>query len=891
MEYYRKETKEVLSEFNVQTDKGLTAHEAEERLHKYGLNEIKKSKGPSIIKILINQFTSPLIWLLIGAVIISAALAEYVDAFVVLAIVILNAILGFFQEYKAERSIEALKKLAAPRSKVLRNGRMEEISSRYIVSGDIIFVETGDKCPADARLIDISNLQTQEAVLTGESTPVEKQVNIISKSAMVADQRNMIFAGTIVTRGRASAVVTTTGMSTEFGKIAEMLQQERETITPLQRKFAQIARWMSVVALVIIVVTFGLGALRGQPLLQILLVAISLAVAAVPEGLPAVITISLALGVQRMAKRNALIRKLPSAESLGSVSVICTDKTGTLTHNEMTVRNLWTHDHITRVTGSGYSSKGTFSINGTQIEPQKDRDIELMLRIGLLCNNTVVTHDNGTIKAIGDPTEAALIVSAEKAGISRAEMHKQYPRHVDIEFTSERKRMTTIHKVKGKEIAFTKGAVDVLLDLCDNIVINGRSERLSKQRKDHILQVNELFAGQALRVLGFAYKEIEPGAKIDNVEKDMIFVGLQAMIDPPRDEVKEALHKCREAQIDVVMITGDHLTTALAVGKEIGIEGKHCTGQELERMSTDDLRKKVEEIRIYARVNPAHKIKIVEAWQSKNRIVAMTGDGVNDAPALKKADIGIAMGITGTDVSKEASDMILTDDNFASIVNAIEEGRGVYDNIRKFFAFLFSGNIAEVAIIMLMILIGMPLPLTAALILLINLVTDGLPAIALAADPFEPHAMKSKPRDLNEPIHRGLSGFLVLYPIVMTVIVLSLFSYIYASSNDLIHAQAAAFMTIAFFEFGQAFAARSTKFSSFTVGIFKNRYLVCAVLISAVICFAVIYIPTLQKIFFSTDVYKPMLLSISEVIIIIALSTLGFLVIEADKFRRWRKKC
>jgi len=889
MEWHNSEIKEVLAHLKVTPEKGLTNQEAEERLHKYGLNEIQKHKGPSALRIFAAQFTSPLIWLLLGAVVVSAFLAEFIDAFVILAIVIVNAILGFTQEYRAERSIEALRKLAAPRTKVLRNGHMDEIDSKYIVPGDIIFVETGDKCPADARLVFISNLQTQESVLTGESTPIEKTTGIVARTALTADQKNMIFAGTTMTRGRATAVVTSTGMTTEFGKIADMIQKEPETVTPLQKKFEHIARLMTGVAAAIIVITFVMGIARGQETISMLIIAISLAVAAVPEGLPAVITISLARGVQRMAKRNALIRKLPSAETLGSVSVICTDKTGTLTHNEMTVRYLWVFNEVVKVTGSGYNTNGSFEKGGQEMNVREDKDVELLLTAGFLCNNTTIKRDNHVIKAIGDPTEAALLVSAEKAGLTSA-IHKKYPRKVEIEFSSERKRMTTVHLINGKETAFTKGAPDMLLDVCNSIMVNGRVERLTKKQKDHILQINEKFAGQALRVLGFAYRKLEDNTKLADVEKEMVFVGLQAMIDPAREEVKESIKKCKDANINVVMITGDHLATAIAVGKDIGIEGQAVTGQQLETMSSADLKHKVRDIRIYARVNPAHKLKIIEAWQSYGEVVAMTGDGVNDAPALKKADIGIAMGLTGTDVSKEASDMILADDNFATIVNAVEEGRGIYDNIRKFFAFLFSGNIAEVAVIFITILLGLPLPLTAALILLINLVTDGLPAIALAADPFEPHAMKSQPRSVKTPIYQGLNGFLVGYPIVMTIAVLSLFIFILRSSNDHVHAQAAAFLTIAFFELGQAFAARSTRFSSFTVGIFKNKLLVGAVAVSFVICLAVVYIAPLQKIFFSTETYIPMLLSIPEIIIIIGLSSLGFLYIEIDKFRHWRKE-
>ncbi|HLD33879.1 MAG TPA: cation-translocating P-type ATPase [Candidatus Nanoarchaeia archaeon] len=887
---YKKEAQAVCAELRVISDKGLTAQEAEERLHKYGPNEIKKKRGPSPLFIFISQFMSPLIGILIAATLISAFLKEFVDAIVILAIIILNSILGFVQEYKAERAMEALQKLAAPSCRVVRGGRVEECKSRFLVPGDIILVETGDICPADARLIETFSVQMQEAPLTGESTPVLKSINLIPKNVPVSDQTNMIFAGTTVTKGRAKAVVTSTGMGTEFGKIADMLQQTKEEITPLQKRFQELAKWMSIVAVAIIIITFALGSLRDEPLLEMLLVAISLAVAAVPEGLPAVITISLARGVQRMVKRNALIRKLPSAETLGSVSVICTDKTGTLTHNEMTVRNLWIYNAAVSVSGSGYAPKGVFTIQAKIIDPSKSKVLSLLLKIGMLCNNTKIRHERGQNTAIGDPTEAALLVSGEKAAFDEEKLQREYPRYGEIEFTSERKIMTTMHQVHLRHLALTKGAADVLLKRCTSILVDGRVERLTSEHKDEVLKANEVFAQNALRVLGFAYKEIEKSTRIDDIEKDLVFVGMQAMIDPPRDEVKTALQKCKDAHIKVVMITGDHKTTALAVAKEIGLSGRALTGDELDALSAPEFRKQAEEITVYARVNPAHKLKIIEALKANKHVVAMTGDGVNDAPALKKADIGIAMGITGTDVSKEASDMILTDDNFTSIVYAVEEGRGIYDNIRKFFAFLFSGNLAEVGIILIAIVAGLPLPLTATLILLINLVTDGLPAIALAVDPFEPDTMKSKPRNSGEPLYKGLQPFIISYPIIMTLAVMLLFSFIYMRSSDVVHAQAAAFLAIVLFELWQSFAARSTKYPSVSVGLFKNKLLVLAAVLSIVVSLGVIYIPFFQKLFFSVDAYRPMLLTIGEVIIISIISTLGFVTIEIQKYKTSRVK-
>ncbi len=883
-DWYRKSVASVLSEVIADPVKGLSKEEAEHRLHKYGINELKKQKTASALKIFLEQFTSPLIWLLIIATVISAALKEYVDAIVILAIVILNALLGFAQEYKAERTIDALQKLAAPRAKVIRNGHITEVKSRDLVPGDIILVETGDKVPADARIIEGCNIETQEAVLTGESMPNMKCVDALNKETVVADQSTMLFAGTIVTRGRAKAVVTETGMNTQFGTIATLIQEEKKEATPLQKKFVQIARFMSIVAIVIIIIAFLLGTLRGQPLVAMFLIAVSLAVAAVPEGLPAVITIALALGVQRMAKHNALIRNLPSAETLGSVTVICSDKTGTLTHNEMTVRRIWVNNEIIDVTGSGYDRKGYFYTDSKRIEMKKSAELQLLLKIGMLCNNANTDRQDGRTAIIGDPTEGALLISGEKAEFDADDLSRQYPRLGEIEFTSERKRMTTIHQMNDKKVALTKGAPDILLDYCDRIMINGKTERLTKERKNEVLRANELFAQQALRVIGFAYKSGLPTTtKLAEVEQDMMFIGLQAMIDPARVEVKEAIKKCESASIRVVMITGDHKTTACAIASDIGIEGEAITGEELDKLSSAELRQRIEKIGVFARVDPKHKLKIIEALKANNHVVAMTGDGVNDAPALKKADIGISMGRTGTDVSKEASDMILTDDNFSSIVEAVEQGRGIYDNIRKFFAFLFSSNLSEVGIILFAILIGMPLPLTAVLILLINLVTDGLPAIALSADPFEPNAMKTKPRDLQQPIYKGLGAFLIGYPLIMTTVVLGLFSFTYLRSNNLIQAQTIAFLTIAMFEMFQAFAARSTYLPSLEVGLFKNKFLIIAVLLSITACLSVIYIPALQVLFKTTA------LSISEVVIIVALSSLGFIYLEFHKYRKSKR--
>jgi len=867
---HHKPIEQVLKELK-SSDKGISQEEANERLKQYGLNEIKEGKKISPWQIFLNQFKSVVIWVLIAATIISAFLREYVDAIVVLVIIILIAFIGFFQEYRAEKSIDALKKLASLKATVLRDGQKKDIDSKEIVLGDIIILETGDKVPADARLIEVFNLQTQEAALTGESQPVKKNTGILEEKTQIADMKNMVFSGTIVVSGRAKAVVIATGMQTEIGKIATMIEDVKPELTPLQKKMDNLGKWLGKIVIVITVVIFVVGLIfHEKPPLEMLKFAAAVAVAAIPEALAGIVTIALSLGTQRMLKRNALVRNLPSVETLGSTSVICTDKTGTLTANEMTVRKLFVNGRIIDVTGVGYEAKGQFLYKN---KPAGVDELELLLRIGALNNNAELKDDN----LIGDPTEGALIVSAAKADLIKEDLEIEFQRIDEIEFTSERKMMTTIHKHHGEKIVYVKGAPEIILKLCSYIHINGKAKKLTQEMKREILEVNKDFANEALRVLGFAYKSIvidkEP-------EKNLIFVGLQAMIDPPREEVKTAIEKCKKAGIKVIMITGDHENTAKAIAKEIGLKGKAVTGQQLDEIK--NLEDWVEEIAVFARVNPEHKIKIIDALKKKGHVVAMTGDGVNDAPALKRADIGIAMGIAGTDVSKEASAMILTDDNFASIVNAVEEGRGVYDNIRKYIGFLLSGNISEVLIIFLGIIFGLPLPLTATQVLLINLVTDGLPALALSADPFEPNAMSRKPRPQNEPIFKGLNPFLVYYPLVQTIVALSMFSWIYFNDGNLIKAQTATFLTIGMFELYQSFASRSTIYPAFKVGIFKNKLLILAFVSSFGFMAASIFIPSFGSHLDMTS------LAIGQFFFIVVVSSMGAIIIELCKYVKTR---
>jgi P-type Ca2+ transporter type 2C len=810
--------------------KGLTKQEAEHRLQVYGLNELKAEKGISPFRIFLEQFSSPLIWILLFALLVSLFLKEATDAIVIGLIVILNAILGFMQEYRAEKSIEALKRMASPQAKVIRDGKEQKIESKYLVPGDLIVLETGDKVPADSRLIEIHSLDTHEAALTGESLPIKKDITKLAEKTPLADQKNMVFASTIISKGRGQAIVTFTGMLTQVGKIAKLIKEAHEKQTPLQKKLRELGKYLTIAVIVVAIVVFLAGIFTGQAASVMLLTSIALAVAAIPEGLPAVITISLALGVQKMVKKNALVRKLPSVETLGSVNVICTDKTGTLTHNQMTVTKIWSNNLMYNVTGSGYEPKGTFVVNKKLANPEP---LHQMLKIGSLCNDAKLNGMAKDREVLGDPTEAALVVSAEKAGFTQKELEKSEPRIDEIPFSSERKMMTTIHKTKSGKVSYTKGAPDIIIEKCNQILVNGKILRLDRNKKKEILKQNETFAGEALRVLGFAYNE--NFKKREDSEKNMIFVGLQAMIDPPREEVKAAIKVCQDAGIRVIMITGDHITTAQAIAKELGITGKAITGQELNKLNLD---KEIKNIGIFARVNPEHKLKIVHALKKKGNIVAMTGDGVNDAPALKKADIGIAMGISGTDVAKEASDMILTDDNFTSIVSAIEEGRGIFDNIKKFVNYLLSSNLGEIIVILMASLMGLPLPLTAIQILWINLVTDGLPATALSLDPHAKGIMTRKPKAATESIlNKDLSRNIMVFGTLIGVATLIMF-WLYQGSG-IAKAQTVAFTSLVVFELARIRMVRA----HYKLGIFSNKWLVAAVIGSVLLHLLTIYTP------------------------------------------------
>ncbi|MFC1732983.1 calcium-translocating P-type ATPase, SERCA-type [candidate division KSB1 bacterium] len=869
MDYYKSHVKDALKELKT-SENGLTSAEAYERLKKYGYNEIEEKEKISSLKIFLSQFSSPIVWILIGAIIISVIIGEKIDAIIISIILVINAIVGFIQEYKAEKAIEALKKMASLKAIVIRDGKEKEIDAIELVPGDIIILQTGEKIPADGRIIELANLQTQEAALTGESLPIKKEDGVYKKDLGIGDRKNLIYSGTVITNGRGKALVTGTGMKTEIGKIAHLIQTTESEITPLQKQLKSLGKWLGILTLFVCTVVFAAGVIRSgsydqKTVLEFFIVAVSLAVAAIPEGLPAVVTISLAIGIKRMIKKNALIRKLPSVETLGSTTVICTDKTGTLTHNEMTVKKIYVDDQVVDVAGSGYEPKGHFS--------HHSKTLPMLLKIGALNNDAHLEEKNGKWEIRGDPTEGALIVSAAKLGLDKELLETKRKRIDEIQFDSSRKRMTTVHESHGKRLCYVKGAPDLIVELCSHIHMDGKIRKITKHDITKILKINEDLANNALRVLGFAYKELKKADKKKDYEKKLIFVGLQGMIDPPRKDAKHAIAKCKSAGIKVIMITGDFKGTAVAIAKDLGITGRAIDGDELEKM---DLDKDVLDIGVYARVNPEHKLRIVEALRKKGHIVAMTGDGVNDAPALKKADIGIAMGISGTDVAKEASDMILTDDNFASIVNAVEEGRGVYDNIRKFLAFLLSGNIGEVCVIFIAMLLGLPLPLIAVQILMINLVTDGLPATALSADPFEPGRMERKPRNPKEKIYMNLSPYLIYYPAIMIITTLSFFAF-FVKGGNIPKAQTVAFLSIAMFELYQAFSCRSTIYTSFKVGIFKNMWLNLAVLSSLGIIIAIIYFPSLQGLFGTFP------LSFAEFITIVLVSSIGSLYLEIHK--------
>ena len=832
---------------------GLATPEAETRLQQYGPNELKAAQRVSPWEILLEQFKNVLILILLGATAISLFLGQGVESIVIGVIVLFAVGLGFIQEYRAERAIEALRKMAAPSATVLRDGAEVKVPARNLVPGDVILLHTGDRVPADARVIESINMQIEEAALTGESVAVEKHVRALEDDDLtVGDRKNMAYAGTAITYGRGQALVVATAMQTEFGKIAQLLQTIETGRTPLQQNLDKVGTVLARAAFVIVAIIVALGLLRGQPLIEMLIFGIALAVAVVPEALPAVVTISLAIGVQKMVKRNALIRRLPAVETLGSTSVICSDKTGTLTKDEMTVRKIFTAGQLFTVSGTGYAPQGEFSLeNGNSILPTDA--LKGMLTAATLASDTCLVNTDPLTGAgwniKGDPTEGALIVAAAKAGLRKDLLEIQNPRVSEIPFTSETKRMTTLHQVQGCLIAYAKGAPEVILEACSFELSENGIRPLDAQAKFFILKQAQEMAGQALRVLGIASK---PDVTLETAQQGMTFLGLAGMLDSPRLEAKAAIAICSDAGIRPVMITGDHPLTAQAVALELGLlrnGGRVLTGAELEEMSEEQLQREVEEISVYARVSPAHKLRVVTAWQARGHIVAMTGDGVNDAPALKKADIGIAMGITGTDVTKEAAAMTLTDDNFASIVAAVEEGRGVFGNIKKYLMYLISSNIGEIGLMAGAVLLGLPLPLTAVQILYVNLATDGLPALALAVDPAEKDLMKRKPRNPRTGIFtRPVVTLMVLGGIWSTFINLGLFTWATNSGRSMQEAMTMTFISLVLIQFFKAYNFRSDR-HSVLIKPFANKWLNLAVGWELVLLVLIIYLPFLNEAF------------------------------------------
>lgn len=868
----------VESKLNISNPKniltmGLTDNEAKKKLQKYGPNVISERKKVSPLKILFQQFTDVMIVILIIATIISGFMGDTTEAITIIAIVIVNAILGFVQEFKTEKTMEALKSLAAPSAKVIRNEQQVSIPAEEIVPGDVLVIETGDRIAADAAILECNSLHVDESLLTGESVPVEKYALKVKGSLINSyDKKTSVYMGTVATGGRAKAIVYATGMKTEMGNIADMIQNIEDEQTPLQKRLAHLGKFIAIGCLVICAIVSITGILRGEKLLTMLLAGISLAVAAIPEGLPAIVTIALALGVQRMLKRNALIRKLPAVETLGCASVICSDKTGTLTENKMTVRKIYAAGYQLDVTGNGYNTDGSFMINNKSTDPLKVEGIKLALEIGALCNNSVYsTPQNGNLgfgkirslfskqtnfKIVGDPTEVALSIAAIKAGITQNRL-SSYHRIDELPFDSDRKCMSVICKnSSGETFVFTKGAPDMIIDKCSRIMTSRGIVKLDDMTKRTITKINDEMANNALRVMGLAYRKLEAGtykSQSGNLERDLVFVGLMGMIDPPRKEAIVAVQKCKLAGIKPVMITGDHKLTATAIAKELNIfcDGDEVlTGAELDEMSDEQLLKVAESVSVYARVSPKHKLRIVRVHKKLGNIVAMTGDGVNDAPAVKEADIGVSMGITGTDVTKEASSMVLLDDNFATLVSAVEEGRVIYNNIRKFIRYMLACNLGEVLTMFLGILMMLPIPLLPIQILWVNLATDGLPAIALGLDPPEKDIMMRPPRGANENIFsHGLLKLIVSRGIFIGLSTLGVFVSILYFLNDVELARTGAFMTLVITQLIHVFECKSETKNIFEISFFDNTPLLLAVLCSIVMILAVVYIPALQVIF------------------------------------------
>jgi Ca2+-transporting ATPase len=906
---YQQPAETVLAKLRSNLRRGLSAEEARGRLEQYGPNELEERSGRGPWAILWEQFTSAMIVILIVAAVASALLGDYEDSIAIAVIVVLNAALGFGQEYRAERAMDALKRLSAPIVKVRRNGHVREVSARELVPGDVVLLEAGNLVPADGRLLEGTNLRVQESALTGESEPVEKDpVALEEEDPPLGERANMVYSSTVVTQGRGLYVVTETGMATELGKIAAMIQTAGPEQTPLQRRLNQVGKVLALAALVIVGVVFALGLLRGEDLELMFLTAVSLAVAAVPEGLPAVVTIALALGAQRMLRRRALIRKLPAVETLGSVTVICSDKTGTLTENRMTATVLDVADRTVQLGEGGRAASKPKPDGGLLPVEGDDPALALLLGGAALCNDALLDEgdEKDALRVLGDPTEGALVEAAAREGLKKPELEAALPRVEEVPFDSGRKRMTTVHEVfsdwgsgradtlssvlreglkNAPYVAFTKGAVDSLLEISNEVWSDGQAEPLDGDWRERISAANQRLAQNGIRVLGVGFRSLrslDGGA--DELERDLTFLGMVGMIDPARPEARDAVETCKRAGIRPVMITGDHPLTAWHIATELGIAegGRILTGRELDRLSVEELEDLVSETPVFARVSPENKLDVVEALQDKGHIVAMTGDGVNDAPALRKADIGVAMGITGTDVSKEASDMVLTDDNFATIVAAVEQGRVIYDNIRKFIKYLLTSNSAEILVMLVGPFLGLGLPLLPLQILWINLVTDGPPALALSAEPAEQGIMRRPPRPPGESVFaRGLGRHVVWVGVLMALV--SLATGLWYSQIAPEIWQTMVFTTLTLSQLSHVMAIRSGDESLFRVGLRSNKLLLGAVILTFMLQVLAIYVPFFQG-FLETEA-----LPIADFAIAVALSTVIFWAVEVEKWLVRRK--
>lgn len=866
--WYKKSKNEILQELDVDEKNGLSSTEALRRLEKYGKNKLETKKKKTLFKQFLSQLKDVMIYILIIAAIISAFLGEISDALIILLVIIINAVIGVIQESKAEKALDALKELSTPKALVKRDGSLKEILSEDIVPGDIVIIDAGRYIPGDLRLIDTANLKIEESAFTGESVPSEKEASFLpDKEIPIGDQNNMAFMSTLATYGRGVGVVVGTGMNTEIGKIAKMIEQEENDETPLQKKLSELGKILGFLAVGICILIFIISFFQGRDLLEMFLTSISLAVAAIPEGLPAIVAIVLALGVQRMVKKNAIIRKLPAVETLGSVSIICSDKTGTLTQNKMTVTTVYTND--------SYIKESEFNLN--------DNESKLLVDCMVLCNDATYSEKSQT----GDPTEIALLESPFKLNILKEKLEKEFKRIDEIPFDSDRKLMTTVNLVDDKKArVFTKGALDSILSICNKISINGKLLDFSKEYKAKVLENSNIMSDKALRVLAFAYKDIsKENIVLDSLEKDLVFIGMVGMIDPPRLEVKDSIKLCKSAGITPVMITGDHKNTAFAIANELGIAediSQAITGHEIDKFKEEEFNEKIINYRVFARVSPEHKVKIVKAFKSHGNIVSMTGDGVNDAPSLKAADIGVAMGITGTDVSKGASDMILTDDNFSTIVSAVEEGRKIYLNIKKSIVFLLSCNLGEILTLFTAILLNWNSPLQPIHILWVNLITDSFPALALGVDKTKEDVMNNPPRNPKESIFVKSDKIQLIINGVLiggiTLFAFKLGERLYADS--LIHAQTMAFVVLSVSQLFLSLSLRSNTKSAFSLGIFSNKYLVYSILLGIFLQVIII------SISFIANIFKVTPLLLYDWIVVILVSLIPFAINEILKLFR-----